>query len=178
MTLQTRLEELRSGLEASSPLASDSIFEATVDELEDVVLSEAEYPAPVLEFFMTILRDPKLYSKKGASRIPMSVYNDRDKLSPGQAHCFAEVIQSGYKNYRDEMLCLTASDFIARALSDSDALKALQAMASQAESRPGLAALMTALNALACRLSPNDERISAIRSVFADVQRKNGGANS
>ena len=136
-----------------------------IDELEDALLSEDKFSEDHFEALSEVLQEEALFSKPGAWRVAMSVYHDRDKLTDQQlADLFATIVEN-YHRYRDEELCLTTADLIARAYPIDAAIEGLRQMAG-VEHKACLSGVKVALNALACRVDPKDNRLEEIKKLY------------
>jgi hypothetical protein len=165
MTSSHLVEKARRSLRDAEDRKSDKAFESVLDELEDELLLQDEFPDDHFEVLRQVLADEALFRKPGAWRVPMSIYHDRDKLTAQQRADLLSSIVENYASYGDEELCLTAADLVARTYPVDAAINALRIM-GQAHTKECRSGVGVALNALACNVDPSDPRLAEIKRLY------------
>lgn len=93
---------------------NEATFEKVANQFSDRLLNHVGFPIEYSNFLIDILSEPKFYAKEGAFHFLAIVGVDTDIMSSVQLKNISDAIESNFINYNDEMLCLTACDFIAR----------------------------------------------------------------
>jgi hypothetical protein len=171
MTSSHLVEKARRSLRDAEDRKSDKAFESVLDELEDELLLQDEFPDDHFEVLRQVLADEALFRKPGAWRVPMSIYHDRDKLTAQQRADLLSSIVENYASYRDEELCLTAADLVARSYPVDAAINALRIM-SRADNKECRSGVGVALNALACNVDPSDPRLTEIKRLYLGLAER------
>ena len=91
-----------------------SDFEAASNGLSESILDENGFTDEHLKIVTYVLSDNSVYSKDGAFYILAILGVDTDIMTKSQLDAVAEAIVSNFEHYDDEMLCITACDFLAR----------------------------------------------------------------
>lgn len=108
-------------LEAKNEAACEKI----ADLYSDGILEYKNFPDEYLDFIVSILSESNFYSKEGVFHFLATLGMETDIMSTTQLKSISDAITSNFINYDDEMLCLTACDFIARYYPNKEAKKIL-----------------------------------------------------
>lgn len=104
---------------------NEATYEKVSNLYSDGLLEYDGFPDEYLSFLVDILSESKFYSKDGAFHFLAIIGVDTDIMSPDQLKSISDAITSNFIYYDDEMLCLTACDFIARYYPNKEAKKIL-----------------------------------------------------
>lgn len=93
---------------------SESAYQKISNLYSDDILEYKNFPDEYLAFLIEILTKHRFYTKRGAFHFLAIIGIETDIMSTAQLKNISDAIIDKYVNYADEMLCLTACDFIAR----------------------------------------------------------------
>lgn len=93
---------------------SESAYQKVSNLYSDDILEYKKFPDEYLAFLIEILTKHQFYTKRGAFHFLAIIGIETDIMSTAQLKNISDAIIDNYVNYADEMLCLTACDFIAR----------------------------------------------------------------
>ncbi len=91
----------------------------------DGMLEYKGWPAEYLKFLIELLSEPKFYVEKGVFHFLAIIGVDTDVMSTEQLKTISDTIIDNFANCEDDMLCLTACDFIAHYYPYNEAKKIL-----------------------------------------------------
>ena len=89
-------------------------IEEVADQYSDGIADYGDFPDEYAAFLFEILSVPLFYTKPGIYKFLSIVGVDTDIMSSKQLRNISDAIIDNYINYNDEILCITACDFIAR----------------------------------------------------------------
>lgn len=93
---------------------SEMTFELVADRYEDDLLEFDEYPKEYFQFFLDLLSENEIYSKRGLWSFFLVVGTESYKLTSEAKATISATLIDNYFLYEDKMLCLTICDFVAR----------------------------------------------------------------
>lgn len=99
---------------AFSLAKSRTDFEVAANGLSESILDENGFTDDHLGVVTYVLSDSSVYSKDGAFYVLAILGVDTDIMTKTHLDSIAETIVENFEYYDDEMLCLTACDFLAR----------------------------------------------------------------
>lgn len=104
---------------------NEEIYEDVSHLYSDDILEFGKFPDDYSDFLIEILSNPLFFASKGAYHFLAIVGVDAEIMNSTQLKGISRAIQNNFVKYIDEMLCLTAVDFIARYYPKSEAEKLL-----------------------------------------------------
>ena len=116
------LEQLRKMLLESH---KTSTYSKVANLFSDGMLEYKGFPDEYLSFLIEVLSDETFYSKRGVFHFLAIIGVDADIMTKEQLKTISDTITDNFINYEDDMLCLTACDFIAHYYPYEDAKKIL-----------------------------------------------------
>lgn len=119
MNITPYLQRLQKAVDSHSKIQIEEVcFDIEFTQLESMTWSNE-----VFEFFSNALQNPKICALNGSASLITSLYNDFCKLSESQKKMLLEIFEENSKNYDDEMLRHSVSDFLARKYPPKVAMK-------------------------------------------------------
>lgn len=119
------MQKIKQYREALLSAKDESTYEQIANLFSDGLLEYSDFPNEYLDFLIEILSDVQHYTTQGSYYLLAIIGVDTYIMTPSQLAAISEAITNNFINYDDEMLCLTACDFIARYYPASDAEKNL-----------------------------------------------------
>lgn len=104
---------------------NEAIFEKVSNQYSDDLLEFDEFQIDYFNFLIEIHSQPKYYCQKGLFHFLAIIGVDTDIMSAEQLKAISDSITNNFIYYEDEMLCITACDFIARYYRYEDAKEIL-----------------------------------------------------
>jgi hypothetical protein len=123
--------------------------------LTDGLLGEEVAPDEHIDSILLVVTNNHLRTRPGAHLFLMSAYDDREKMSPTQRGAILNAIATEFGGFADELMCLVATDYVARVADAQGGIERFQSMA-RARSTVQAQALIAGLETFSARKDIDD----------------------
>jgi hypothetical protein len=121
---------------------------AISDEFASSLLGAEGAPEEYVVFICRVLASPTLVNRPGLEDLVITLWIDREQLTPCQLRRVGDCAASQFGLVTNEDMALVIGDFVARVMAPPDALRLLRAMTAVATSRAALAGVFLGLDIL------------------------------